>query len=201
MRWKFFAVPVLAMIFIGAALPARSQVTYSAEEAKLPFTIGFGVSNFLLDWGTKDPRATGVTLWADWRIPHMPPLINGLGLEFEGRDLNWAKPADLSTLRHDTALAGFIYESRRKTRIRPYGKYLMGIGSIDFPDSRNALYTHDTRTVYAPGGGLDVRFWNRFSVRGEYEYQFWHQIFGLNDLNPQGFTIGAVYDFGRRSTN
>jgi outer membrane autotransporter protein len=73
----------------------------------------------------------------------------------------------------------------------------MGIGSIDFP-SPGTTYGHDTRTVYEPGVGTDVRFWNRFSVRGQYDYQFWHQLF-QNDLNPQGFTVGVVYDFGRLS--
>jgi opacity protein-like surface antigen len=73
----------------------------------------------------------------------------------------------------------------------------MGIGSIDFPNG--TTYSHDTRAVFEPGGGADVRVWKSFSVRGEYEYQFWRHIFGPRDLTPQGFTIGAVYDFGLRS--
>ena len=98
----------------------------------------------------------------------------------------------------DTALGGPMYQFRRHhSRIRPYVKYLMGIGSIDFPNG--TYYSHDTRAVFAPGGGVDVRFWNSFSVRGEYEYQYWHQLFGVHDLNPNGYTIGAVYDFGLRS--
>jgi opacity protein-like surface antigen len=92
-----------------------------------------------------------------------------------------------------------MYEWRSKSRYRPYVKYLLGIGSIDFPNQ--TTYGHDTRVVFEPGGGMDVRFWNQFSVRGEYDYQFWHQLFGPHDLTPQGFTIGAVYDFGRRATN
>lgn len=199
MRWKSRLVPVLAIFFMCAALSAHAQVTYSAEGGKQPFTIGVGASNFSDDWGIKNPRQVGITMWVDWRLPLMPPILDGLGIEFEGRDVNYATPSDIPGHRMDTALGGPIYQFRRLKHIRPYGKYLMGIGSIDFP-SPGATYQHDTRTVYEPGGGVDVRFWNRFSVRAEYDYQFWHKIFGPNDLTPNGFTIGAVYDFGFRSS-
>ena len=98
----------------------------------------------------------------------------------------------------DTALIGPVYEWRRKGKIRPFGKYLLGIGSIDFPGG-SPTYSHDTRTVYEAGGGVDVRFWKRCSARGEYDYQWWHQLFGPHDLTPSGVTVGVVYDFGSRS--
>jgi hypothetical protein len=199
MRAKLVIVPMLALFFFGAGSKARAQVTYSAEEGKLPFTVGAGVSDFLDDWGNTNPRQVGITMWVDWRVPHLPSRLQGLGIEFEGRDINYATPSYLPGHRMDTALGGPIYQWRGKSRIRPFGKYLLGIGSIDFPNG--TTYSHDTRTVYEPGGGVDVRFWNSFSVRGEYDYQFWHQLFGTHDLTPNGYTIGAVYDFGLRSRN
>jgi len=66
MRWKLMIVPALALFFIGTALKARAQVTYSAEEGKLPFTVGAGVSDFSDDWGNQNPRQVGITMWADW---------------------------------------------------------------------------------------------------------------------------------------
>jgi hypothetical protein len=198
MRWKLMVVPVLALFFVGAALSARAQVTYSAEQGKQPFTVGAGVSNFSDDWGVQGPRQVGITMWVDWRPPFIPPVLHGLGLEFEGRTVQYATPSYLPGHRMDTALGGAIYEFRRKGRIRPLGKYVMGIGSIDFP-SPGSTYNHDTRAVFEPGVGVDVRFWNNFSARATYDYQFWHQIFGPHDLTPNGFTFGAVYDFGLRS--
>lgn len=198
MRWKLTAVPLLALFLIYASISAHAQVTYSAEQGKQPFTIGVGVSNFSDDWGIQDPRQVGITMWVDWRFPFVPSVLNGLGLEFEGRTIQFATPSSLPGHRMDTALGGPIYEFRRKSRIRPLVKYDMGIGSIDFP-SPGSTYNHDTRAVFEPGGGVDVRFWSRFSARATYDYQFWHQIFGPHDLNPNGFTIGAVYDFGLRS--
>jgi hypothetical protein len=199
MRWKSIA-PVLALFFIGVALPARSQVTYSAEEGKLPFTVGVGISDIWLDWGITHPKMAGITLWADWRLARVPAPIRGLGIEFEGRDVNWATPSHLPGHRMDTALAGPMYEWRRSGRVRPFGKFLMGIGSIDYP-SPGAIQNHDTLTVFAPAGGSNVRLWRELSVRGEYEWQYWQHFLGPNDLTPHGFSIGAVYDFGRRATD
>ena len=199
MRWKWIVLPAMVLFIVGAAVPALAQVTYSAEEGKLPFTVGAGFSNFSDDWGVQNPRQSGITMWVDWRVPYMPPVLRGLGIEFEGRDINYTTPSYLPGHRMDTALGGPVYEWRRKGRIRPFGKYLMGIGSIDFPYP-GSTYSHDTRAVFEPGGGADVRFWSRFSARAEYDYQFWHQIFGPRDLNPQGVSIGVVYDFGLRSS-
>ena len=195
MRLKPIVVPLLFLLLMGAACKGRAQVIYSAQEGKLPFTVGFGVADFSDDWGNSNPRQVGITLWADWRIPHLPSKLDGLGLEFEGRDINYATPSYVPGHRMTTGLAGPMYEWRREGRVRPFAKYLIGIGNLDFPNGSN--YQQDTRTIYAPGGGVDVRMWSRFSVRGEYEYQFWRALFGPHDLTPQGFTVGVVYDFGR----
>ena len=157
MRWKLMVLPVLSLFFVGTALSAHAQVTYSGEEGKQPFTIGAGVANFSDDWGIQNPRQVGLTVWVDWRLPHMPSLLNGLGLEFEGRTLQWATPSYLPGHRMDTALGGPIYQFRRNRRIRPYGKYVLGIGSIDFPVP-GATYTHDTRVVFEPAGGRRCAF-------------------------------------------
>ena len=195
MRWKFSILPAVFFLFFGAASLARAQVTYSAEEGKLPFTVGVGVSDFSDDWGVSNPHQVGITLWGDWRF-HLPSVLDGLGVEFEGRDVNYATPSGISGHRMDTAAAGPIYQWRKQNRFRPYVKYLVGMGSIDYPGP-GLTQSHDTATVLEPGGGVDARFFTRFSIRAEYDYQYWRQIFGPNDLTPNGFSVGAVYDFGR----
>jgi hypothetical protein len=195
MRWKSILVPLLFLMLIGAATRLSAQVAYSAREGKLPLSVGFGVADFSDDWGDRNPRQVGLTLWIDWRLPHMPSKLQGLGIEFEGRDVNYATPDYLPGHRMTTGLAGPMYQWRRENRIRPYVKYLMGIGNLDFPG--RCCYQQDTRAVFAPAGGADVRLIGRLSARGEYEYQMWHQIFGPHDLTPQGFTFGVLYDLGR----
>lgn len=199
MRWRFI-LSAFALPFISAVLPAPSQVTHSAEEGNPPFTVGGGFSNFSDDWGNPNPRQNGITLWVDWRVPHLPSALQGLGVELEGRDISWNTPSYLGSHRMDTALAGPTYQWRHG-RIRPLAKYLIGIGSLSITNPRDPTYQHDTRTVFAPAAGLDLRLWNGLLVRGEYEYQFWHDIFGHENLNPQGFTIGFAYDFGVRPSN
>jgi opacity protein-like surface antigen len=194
MRLKSLVVSFVFLLVVGGASHSRAQVTYSAREGKLPFTVGLGISDFSDDWGVHNPRQVGITLWADWRLPHLPHALDGLGLELEGRDINYATPASIPGHRMDTALSGPTYQFRRQSSIRPFVKYLMGIGSIDFPNG--STYSHDTRTVFAPSGGVDLRFRNQYSVRAEYEYQIWH-IFSDN-LTPNGVSVGVVYDFGRR---
>ncbi len=197
MRWKLVFVPVLALFSISAAIPARSQVAHSAYEGRIPLTIGGGVSDYLLDWG-HSRKMIGITAWADWRLRSLPSYFSGLGIQIEGHHIAYDRPASLDKMQQDSGLGGLTYQWRRYDRIHPYAKAMAGFGSIDFGDTVNPLYTHDTRTIMAFGGGADIHAWRGVSVRADYEYQFWHQLFGPHDLTPSGVTVGAVYDFGRR---
>ena len=95
-------------------------------------------------------------------------------------------------MKQETIKGGAIYKTRPYHNVRFYGKGILGIGSIDFP-STNPLYTHDTYTVYAFGGGAEYKAWKTLYVRGDYEYQMWQKFQGPNFLTPNGFTVGATY--------
>jgi hypothetical protein len=124
------------------------------------------------------------------------PVLNGLGIELEWRSIFFNIPSEIPGHRMDTGLGGPYYQWRKYERIRPYGKYMFGFGSLDFPNGTN--YTHDTRTIYAPGAGVDILIWRGVQARVDYEYQFWPNLFGPNSLTPNGFSFGAEYDFGRQ---
>jgi opacity protein-like surface antigen len=189
-----FRKMTLAVLFVIAAIPLSSQVAPAASAGSLPLVIGAGFSDFDLDYGL-GRRMVGITAWADWGFDHLPGLLSGLGIEAEGHAIDFAKPSTLTPMREDTGLGGVIYTYRHYHNFHPYIKYMGGVGSIDFPDPQNTHYQHDTFGVFAPGGGAEYRVWRHVWVRGEYEYQFWHHTFGSTDLTPQGFTIGATYDF------
>ncbi len=198
MRLKSVPVFILAALFAVAALPLFAQSSPSAVRGGWPLMFGGGYSSINMDWGhgaDGNPRiVNGVTAWLDWYgVPLFP---KGLGIEVEGEHVNWNQPTmpvGLERLRIDAGLAGPVYRVRYDQRFDFYVKAMAGFGSIDFPPV--GYYSHDTRTIWAPGGGADVRAWRNFWVRADYEYQFWPQMFGPNALNPHGYTLGLVYDF------
>jgi hypothetical protein len=76
----------------------------------------------------------------------------------------------------------------------------MGFGNTDYVTTGRH---HDSRTVTSMGGGLEFHAYRTIWVRADYEHQSWPDFFkhanpaipaGL--LNPQGFTVGALYHFG-----
>jgi hypothetical protein len=197
MRLQSFLSIGLAVLFAGSAPSLFPQAVPAARQGGLPLVVGAGFSDYSLDWG-EGRRMAGPTVWVDWNfwnLSRLPSLLRGFGIEAEGHDINYAHPSSLPTMRQDTGEGGAIYTLRRYRLIHPYAKFLAGIGSIDFPDSTNPAYTHDTRDVLSPGGGVEYHAYRQLWVRGDYEYQFWRHIFGPNDLNPQGFTIGVSYNF------
>jgi hypothetical protein len=189
MYWKV----LLPVILICASIPAFCQVDAAAERPGLPLSIGAGYSNFNSDWLD---RIGGTTVWADWSFYRLPSHLNGLGIEAEGRDLRFHSPQAPPNLRYDTLGGGPIYKWRHFRNAYPYAKLFLGIGSIDF--TYGPGYSHDTRTVYAPGGGLEYHVWRAIWGRVDYEYQFWPDFIHHHTLNPSGFTIGASYDFHTR---
>ena len=206
----------LAALVVGSASPVVAQVVPSAQAGGLPLVAGGGASRFNVDCGPFIYGATcymnGITLWVDWNLERLPGprILRGLGVELEGRDINFGLSSSLSdsvlgdsgaNLRQDTALGGLIYHWRRYRVVRPYGKVLAGLGSIDFPPlpASPPWYRHDDRTITALGAGADFHVWRAVWVRADWEYQFWPNLFGNpHPLSPTGVTLGAVYDFKGR---
>jgi hypothetical protein len=196
MHLKLVAVPLLSLLLFSSAIPVRAQVTHAGTEGKFPLTVGTAWSNYSIDWGP-GRRMDGITVWADWRLRGMPHHLEGLGISVEGQCICWNSPSVVGHHKMEAGLGGPSYRFQKWTRIRPYGKFLIGFGGIYF-DVGDPHYTHDTRTIYAPGGGADVRLWKQLALRTDYEYQFWPNMFP-NTINPNGISVGAVWDFGARA--
>jgi opacity protein-like surface antigen len=103
-----------------------------------------------------------------------------------------------TNFRQDTAGGGAIYSWNRFRNFHPYGKGTVQFGSIDFGDGPgHPYYSHDTRTLYTMGGGIDYRVFRRVWVRADYEYQIWQPLLStVYRPDPQGFSLGAMYRFG-----
>lgn len=185
------------LLLMCLALPLAAQTQPAATQGGLPLMVGGGVSDYNIDFGG-GRRMMGFSAWADWgfsRLRWRP--VQGFGVEATGHDIRLGIPAGFSRMREDSLLAGPTYTLRRSKRVHPYAKYLLGVSSIDFPPYPGG-YDHDTRTISALGGGVDVHAHGNFWLRGDYEYQRWKHIFGQNALTPNGFTLGLSYDFRRR---
>src|ERR1700722_10806606 len=135
MRSKFFLYAVIGAL-IASTSYGFGQSVYAARERHLPIAVGFGMSNFDLDYG-RDPggerRMNGVTAWLDWSPPNVPSILRGVSLEIEGRDINMSRPSSLYRMRQHTFPGGVVYQWTRNSIAQPYFQYLLGMGSIDFP--------------------------------------------------------------------
>ena len=200
MRFKLLVVPILTVSLFAPVFPAFSQVVPAYHGPSLPLSVGIGPSSYDVDWG--HGRMYGGTIWADWYPPQLPGILQGLGVEVEARDISLHQnciPAGFcpqKNMRQDTAGGGVIYSWRHFRNFHPYGKFLIEDGSVDFYPLPG--YAHDTRTLFAPGGGFEYRIFRPIWVRADYEYQDWGTLLGKT-LNPQGFTVGVSYAFSHVS--
>jgi opacity protein-like surface antigen len=178
---------ILAAATFAAVSPAISQTVPAAYQGRLPFTIGGGASNMNVDWGQN--RMFGYSIWGDWHPGSLPRLLDGLGVEVEGRDLHFGLTHPSPGFREDTLGAGPMYSYRHFARFRPYGKVLIEYGRLNSGGGNIA-----TDKVYAPAFGFEYHAIQRLWVRADYEYQAWPNLYGKT-LDPQGFTLGVSYDF------
>ena len=184
---------ILIGLFLVVAIPVYPQAKPAAIGSRSQFAIGAGFSDYASDWSG---RYDGGALWADWNPGRGPSFLHGLGLEIEARDLSIDENSLSSKLQLDTIGGGPIYTIRRFRNIHPYAKFLISYASFDFPGYKQKWhYSHDTRTEYTPGFGAEYRIGHNVWVRGDYEYQFFVNFFNHHAMNPNGFTVGASYEF------
>lgn len=192
MRFKLFIIPILTVSLFAPLFPAFSQVVPAYTGRSLPLSVGFGPSSYDVDWG--HGRMYGFTVWADYYPGFIPSSLRGLGVEIEARDISMDRSYTQPNVRQDTAGGGPIYTWRHFRNFHPYAKFLYEYGSYDFTVFQAPDYKHDTRSLWAAGGGLEYRVYRPIWVRADYEYQTWQTLLGRTP-NPQGFTVGFALDF------
>jgi len=200
--WLQIRSAMLAALLLGAAGSLFSQVVPAASQGGLPVAAGAGFSSWDVDWA--HGRMGGGTLWVDFPPPflgsYLPHLLDGLGIEIEARDVSLGAGEQHKGFRQRTIGGGAIYTYRRYRNFHPYVKGLLSFGAIDYGECLDKCntgfpYTHDSRSDYAAGGGIEYRVFRHIWARADYEYQAWPKLTGQTYLDPQGFTFGAMYDF------
>jgi opacity protein-like surface antigen len=204
MHLKPYLGLVLALFFFCAADRALAQAAPAATEARSPLAIGVGVSGYNPDYG--HGHLLGYTLWFDYSPSRVPQVLRGIGLEAFGRDLNYGRSkSQPPNLRQDVGGGGVFYSWPAFRNLRPYAKIEMGFGNQDYAVALGTPQQHrinQTRTVTSLGGGVELRAFRNVWVRADYEYQSWPDFYYKNrkavgKLDPQGFTVGAIYHFSR----
>jgi opacity protein-like surface antigen len=200
MRLKQNLGLALTVFFACATYSAMAQTAPAASERNIPLAVGAGLSAYNPDQG--HGHILGGTLWIDYTLPRMPSYLRGLGIEAEARDLNYGRSSTLDTfMREDTAMGGLFYSWPKYRSIRPYAKFAEGYGNRDAGRTPLVRY-HDSRTIIGFGGGVDYQVHKNLWLRVDYEYQSWPNVFNNHGpnithgkLNPQGFTVGALFNF------
>jgi hypothetical protein len=192
---------LIAIFFLTATLPLFSQTLESAtENGPRQWTIGTGLSYFTPSYGPG--RIAGETLWIDNSLERVPAFLSGLSVDFEARNLSFARSSDEPVMRVDTAGGGAMYRWDHFLKALPYAKVTEGLGNIDYMAGTDRA--HQSRAVTGMGGGCDIRAFGPVWVRADYEYEYWPNFWIKKvaspvgaPLNPQGLTVGAIYHFGR----
>jgi hypothetical protein len=202
MRPKF----VLGFLLLAVSTRTFCQVAPSATRGGIPgLSIGAGISDYNPDLG--QGRMFGTSVWIDYALKGLPKVLQGTGLELEGRDISFGRSSPKEAiLREDSFGGGATYTLLNLGPFRPYAKLIFGLGNADYLISPTRRYNQQ-RTLTCFGGGFDVKAYRAVWVRVDYEYQYFPDFFKGTKakplsapLDPQGFTLGAVYHFGRKDS-
>ena len=104
---------------------------------------------------------------------------------------------NLPNYKYFVGEGGVDYTVHHWRKIVPYAKGEVGFAGLSFPRS-TSYRSHDTRTTWALGGGLEYHNWNRLWTRVDYTYDFFPGFlsfitFKEHTLNPNGVSIGISY--------
>ena len=179
-------LPLLAASILSLAVPHRAaaQAVNTASGPGSFLAVGLSASGFQQDYGKR--YIGGGALFIDAN------LYRRVGIEAEGRRLAAHTSEDV---KESTYLVGPRVSVLRHN-LRPYGKFLVGRGTFDFPFH----YAVGHYFVMAPGAGLDWHVGDRLNVRlADFEYQIWPD-FTFGSLHPYGISAGISVDIFKPST-
>jgi opacity protein-like surface antigen len=190
---------VLAVLVVTCSLPLISQTVPDASIAGVPrWRAGVGVSSINPDIGGHG-NLYGGTLWVEYVLNRIPAVLDGTSIELEARDVRLDRQKTQPVFQLDTAGVGPTYTFRRRSNLRPYVKANFGLANEDY--YVGVTRRNQGRSLIAVGGGITVKAYRQVWVRADYEYQALPHFFKFANgssaaLNPQGFTVGAMYHLG-----
>jgi opacity protein-like surface antigen len=171
---------------LSVAAFAHGQVAPSAFKEAEALRLGIEYSNMKagFPYGS-DLRLSGLGVFATFQWKH------NLGLEGEARFLRFNSYYGET---EDAYLGGPHYAFLHSPRWRPYAAFKVGDVKITYPFQLGTC----SCLALAPTGGLDYRVNKRWSLRGEYQYQFLPGSPNFTNepqygIKPNGFQTGISY--------
>ncbi len=185
------AIPILVcglgmLTNLGSPNIGRAETHQAANWYGRAFWAGGDYQNYFASFPYQSgQRVIGAGAFLDY---HLPARI---GLEGEAGFLRWDSYHGESEASY---LAGPRYTAGQWGRFQFYGQCLAGYGHMHYP------YKIGDKLFFAlaPGGGINYRFAQRWTIRGGYEYQLWFGSPGYanepdHQLNPNGLRVGLAF--------
>jgi len=182
---KNYPVRCLLLLMIGlGAVAAQAQVVPAYHGKVNTLWVGAEYSNLSASFPYQSSvRVSGVGIFANYE------MTSHLGVEATTRFLKSNTIYDES---ENNYLAGVRYRMGYYGKFQPYAKVLLGLGSIQYPHVNGRYF------AFVPAAGVSYRFSKKWTVHGEYEYQYWMNSPGFKNepehtITPNGFHIGVAY--------
>ena len=175
-----------ALAAILTTVAAQAQAVPSGYAPSHGLWVGGEFSNIHAGFPYEsNQRLSGIGILANYHI------TNHIGVQAEMRLLRFNS---FYGETEDNYLAGPRYVVGRFGRLQPFAQCLTGIGKIQYPFQIGS----GSYLAVAPGAGANYRIARRWSLTGEYEYQFWPGSPGIVDepahqIAPSGFHAGVVF--------
>jgi opacity protein-like surface antigen len=181
---SFCRLAALSAILLAVA--AQAQVVPSGTEPVHVLWVGGEYSNIQAGFPYEsNQRLWGIGGFANYRF------TSHIDVQAELRFLRFNS---FYGETEDNYLAGPRYVVGRFGKFQPFAQCLAGMGKIQYPfqiGSGNYL-------AVAPGAGANYRIAHRWSITGEYEYQFWPGSTDVggepsHQIDPSGFHVGVAF--------
>jgi outer membrane protein OmpA-like peptidoglycan-associated protein len=194
---RFICSILFLMLFAVVFLPAQVLAPFSTSQNNSRFDLGVGYERVQANAPVGICQCFGNTGgFADFSWTMSRRLA--LTAEFTGENDN-----DISSLGQNLTLMTYLAGPQLRFPIRRmniYGEFLLGgaHGSNSYFPSGSTYATSANSFAFSPGGGIDIPFMRRFSIRAP-ELRYLHTSFPngtTNDQNQLMIGGGLLFHFG-----
>ena len=178
---------VVFLLCVAIPFAAWAQVEESATARQFTITAGGFGSAFFPNDGSNPPYGSaanhliGLGTYVDVHFTHW--------VQIEG-EARWLRFEQYSGEHMDHYLAGPKVPIHQFGRANVYGKAMIGVGKMTFPNK----YGYGTFTALAFGGGVDYKLSRKLTFRAvDFEFQDWPKFLPNASIRPYGVSVGMSY--------